>query len=273
MGMNTLDLSDYPVAGRDYELKLPKGRLSPSQIASYLACGLRYSLDVLDEDETESVHTWEGTQHHSVLEKSINHKLVFGEHFEFKQATDSFRQSLHDTVDTVTEWYGSSAQTVMDRGVDFMSEFYGGDRIVDKVLGDVESAELEVEKEYAGVIVKGVVDAVCADKIVDLKVVGKTKPDAAKALQLSFYADMAGRSNVQFLYFRKLKTPVVQVSDVESRPLVDTERWLTYQVAHVAAAISRGVFIPTTPDQTFKCGPKTCPHWDKCYGSSLGATL
>jgi hypothetical protein len=74
-------LNRIPIAGKDYELNLPKGHLSVSQINQYLFCPTQYWLErVLGLKSVASVQMVEGTIWTKLMEATNLNYLLQGEH-------------------------------------------------------------------------------------------------------------------------------------------------------------------------------------------------
>jgi len=250
--------------GRDYELKLPKGHLSPSQITLFLQCGEKYYREyVLGQRGPLTWPLAEGQTMARTMEWANKAFLADGEHLHKEALLTVHRTYANEECEKATG-DDCDLQTVIDRGKEFLTKF-DHTQLNPVMVGTKPGVELAKTIKIAGVPIKLVVDLLESEGVIDFKVAASTRYyDGERDLQMSFYAVAFDRTDVSFCVFCKKKMEIAWVPG--TRDLKKTKKWLEIVVSRVAHAISNGVFPPTNPAKDFLCSPKWCPHWETCYG-------
>lgn len=250
--------------GRDYELNLPKGHLSPSQILLYLQCAEKYRREYVEG--IRGPLTWplaEGQTMARTMERANKEFLVSERHIAKDRLLDWHRRYAKTECVNATG-NDCDLQTVIDRGKEFLTKF-DHTQLKPVMVGKTPGVEIAKTIKIAGVPIKLVADLLEAEGVIDFKVASSTRYyDGERDLQMSFYAVAFNRTDVSFCVFCKKKMEIAWVPG--TRDLKKTKKWLEIVVSRVAHAISNGVFPPTNPAKDFLCSPKWCPHWETCYG-------
>lgn len=254
------------VAGKDYELRLPKGHLSPSQIEAYLKCGeAYYRSTVLGKRGPLTSALYEGLVMADVQEETGKVFIKTGRHLSRRDATDLHQERADKREAMVDRWDRSdSPNTVITRGRKFIKLFWGD--------GGPETKPVAVEKKFtielAGVPVIGRIDMMEAKSVVDFKVAGSSEYyDVDRSLQLAIYAVAMQKKRVAFCVFEKYKQRVTWLEPEKDLVLGRRKLWLERIVSQVAYGISCGVFVPCKQEGNRLCCANWCHHWDTCAGT------
>lgn len=258
-----------PLPGKDYELNLPKGYLSFSQIDTYLRCPQQYYRTyVLDGPRINSAEAFEGTCLGKTLEEMGCRKLGASRSktMTATQAIEWHKVYLNSHVDEVDQWNGHEPADLLKRGDAFLKRFWKQEEplITKERLVDVEH---EFSITLAGVEIRGVVDLLERNYCWDYKVRSKNSMrylNVDRSLQLSLYAVATGREKVGYIVFVKDDGSIIHKQSV--RDLKRTKSWLEFMVSQVAQGISKGAFMPCNPADNYLCSSQWCAHWDSCYG-------
>jgi RecB family exonuclease len=256
-----------PIPGRDYELNLPKGYLSFSQIDAYLRCPQAYYRTyVLDGPRINSAEAFEGTCMAKTLEEMGNRKLK-GRKMVVARAVEWHKNYLVNHLDDVNQWNDQKPADLVKRGDSFLKRFWKQEEplITKERLVAVEHG---FEIELAGVPVRGVIDLLERNYCWDYKVRSKNSMrylNVDRSLQLSLYAVATGKEKVGYIVFVKDDGSIVHKQSV--RDLSRTKKWLEFTVSQVAQGISKGAFMPCNPADNFLCSSKWCPFFSECAGS------
>lgn len=259
-----------PIAGEDYELKLPKDHLSYSQIDLYLKCPEKYRRRY-DEgvQGPYTVALAEGTVMGKVLER-VGKRLLPGKTGKrgkppaLKTAQNWWDKAAAEEFPKVDEWYSENERVVETRGHAFLKGFYAEDE-------PARMKPVAVEEErtilIAGVPVLLIPDLVEENFVIDYKVARTDRNyKVDDSLQLSLYAYGFEKERVAYMIFRKEKLDHVLLPSERRNP--NWQFWLEFTVAQVARAISMEVFPPCLPEENWLCSPKWCEHWKTCFGKA-----
>lgn len=268
-----------PIAGTDYELNLPKGYLSNSQIEKYLNCPEQYRRAyVLGEEELYNENLAEGQAFHTVLRKTNDRYLRTGRHSTSLQAIKQLREAIAIENNKLPEPLTKQGMKPwLERGIGFIKAAWGKkDQPIwrpCKMEDGKPGVEWEWKMELAGVPLTGFCDLVEETNCTDFKVASsardwnkKLKYDPVQSLQANLYRIAANRLRFGFEVFEK-STGKVQFLSHKVDDLEPIRQWVTFAVAHVAKAISLGVFPPTSPDKNGLCDERWCPFWKTCAGA------
>jgi hypothetical protein len=278
-----------PIAGVDYELKLPERkpnkksrfkelpacRLSYSAIDTYLKCPWKYhNTYVLGLREPPSAAMQEGKAMADVCEWAGKHYLKKGEWPKLPDASVEGRKSFMRHFKGVKEDY--SRTDILNRQALFLERWWemgcDGPDMEPINVGTVPGLEYEFLIDIAGVPVYGFVDIVEALACGDVKVAKTTrfyKPD--RSLQLGLYcyvmSEITGIDYLKAFYVVMCK----QDGKIEYLPAtLDSIEWLRWwiqsKVANVAMGISKGVFPCCNESENFLCSKKWCQFYDDCFG-------
>lgn len=270
-----------PMPGKDYDLDLPTGALSFSQIDTYMKCALQYYFDrVLKRPRKVTVHLQEGQAMAGLLHHTNLAFLYTGEHLSLEKAYTEYTKIAKQELAKVDKegWYGETKASVMERGEEFIDLYWNtrpGDqgpdmipivvpfRDLPKHEQEIPGTEYEFEVEIAGVPVKGFIDLIEKGSVIDFKVASAARwYDAATSLQLALYAHVAQKNRVGYVIFEKKKMCISEKFEQVHLPSV--KRRLDVTVSNVAKGISEGVFPPCQPNSL--CSESWCDHWKYCMG-------
>jgi len=259
-----------PMPGADYQLDLPAGHLSFSQISLYMKCPAQYYHKyVLGQATPNSVYFFEGKCLHHVLEQTGNRWAKKGKHFNQEDAWKEYDKFFGKNEAAVEQWFDITQDDVLARARGFMNIlFVQNQKLLDAIqptmIGKKPGTEIRWEREFAGVPVVGVTDLLTAKRVWDYKIVGKT-PDADNSMQLSFYSAAHNIYDVGFFAFLKTKTPTVKLIPSKRKPR-KTKQWLDAVVARVAKGISEKNWTPCEGEMSWWCSEKWCSCWSDCRG-------
>lgn len=260
-----------PIAGKDYELKLPKDHLSPSQIDTYLNCPQQYYRKyVCGEKEPYQAPLAEGQAWHSLMQITNLAKLKTGEHIARSEAFTVHKRACKAEAKKVQkgpadweEWF--------DRGEGFIRSIWKGKKppvFEPIVMPDGKpGVEWKWSIELAGVKVDGISDLVEKGCVSDFKVASTAQfycPISSTQANLNRIA--CDRKRFMFEVFEKRSGKKRDLSH-KVDDLEKVRRWCTFQVANVAQAISLGAFPPTSPEKNKLCDERWCGFWDTCVGA------
>ena len=259
-----------PLPGKDYELRLPKGHLSVSQIELYLRCPEQYRRRyVAGEPDQYTAAQAEGSILAAVLEQLAVHRFTKGDPPSLEQARKWYVKHHKAECKEVRQWGEQTPLAMATRGELFLRNLYAS--------GDVNSfnpiavngepaAELEVKLPIAGVPMLGYVDLATRNRVWDTKVQsGKyfLKPDTS--LQLSYYCVALGQPESGYIFFDK-KSGKIEWIEARTRDLPKTKLWLEITVSRVAMAISQGHFPVCNQSNNNLCSQEFCAYWHDCAG-------
>lgn len=277
-------VSNPPIAGVDYELKLPPGKnwLSWTMIDTYLKCPERFRRTYI-EGVGQEVNSalFQGSILTAVLEqiglakikklKKLTkakeaialHRKYMRDGIEDKHALDG--KKLH--VDDVKRWDDTTPDRLAVQNEILLEIFYN------KEYGDLNptGVEEEVLVEFAGVPFHTWVDLVEPEWVWDYKTTGSGGHflNADKSLQLMLGCVALWRPKRGYIIFDKKTKDVYQKRAKEPLDLDQAKQWVTFTIATIARAISLGAFTPCSPAENFLCSEKWCQHWGDCYGKEV----
>jgi len=267
-------LKNYPVAGKDYKLSLPKGHLSYTQISTYLKCPAQYYHQyVQGERFQKSAAILEGQTHHRVLEASNLRVLKGKPHLTPDIALKQFEKHYHDGKDTVDVWNGTSEEDILERAEWFTTLLYGKTGYLRKwnhepVLVDGKpGVEWMWDIKLAGVPVKGVSDLVTSECVWDYKVSKRKTTNADNSLQLMINALATDSAKAGYVWILKTSKPNIEQSwtKIKSKRI---RPWVEGLVARVAFGISNEIWTPCD-ESLWWCSDRWCSFWDRCKGSCV----
>lgn len=255
-----------PKIGVDYELKLPKGYLSVSQVEMYLRCPMQYWFSyVQDAKKVTSSPQFEGTCLAHALEMVGRRKMEGKYQIESDFAMKEYGKFLKKHSGSVDTWaFGDTPRTLKSRADLFLDAFFREGHAAEL---KPEGVEVEFNVEIAGVPIKGVADVVEPNYIFDYKVYRSMrylKPE--RSFQLSMYAHVFQKKRVGYIVFLKEGKKPIEVVSAE-RDLDRTRLWLECVVSNVAMSISNGSFAPCNPAENVLCDERWCSFFGECYGA------
>lgn len=261
--------TQVPIAGVDYELKLPKGHLSYSQIDRYMKCPQQYYRDHYTETvKQQSSEAFEGVALAHTLEAVGESRYLRKKLPTIKSLTTRHQKFWEAHRAEVTDWNRDEGELI-NRAAQMLQLFLRQEATdlqpvdVDKQPG----IEIEFNTIIAGVPVVGKADLVEQNYVWDYKVTGNPRfLNVEKALQLDLYAHVFKRKKVGYIVFDWSKKDLQITQMKADRNLEAAKKWLEIVVSGVAMGISRGVFPVCSPAANFLCNPKWCSHWDTCRG-------
>lgn len=258
-----------PIAGKDYELRLPKPHLSPSQITTWMNCSWAYYRGyVLGNKTKPTPEMVEGT----CIDKAISSLLL--DDNPFGALTDEIIRAERKGL--LTRAQGFRVQKNGDLFLDDLQKRLGRPPWEDwnPEPGNVQT---RTERLIAGIPVLGFADAVrpwtdsadgstTASEVIDFKVVNSPRGDwynPAKSIQLAYYCWGLGIPTGTFCLFdRNQGGVVIRRHEFD---LKKTEAWLKFTVSNIARQISAGAYAPCSPTSGLCC-ERWCGHWDQCMG-------
>lgn len=236
-----------PLPGVNYDLKLPKGYLSFSQIQMYTACPALYRAKYVLGMKDKGINKGriESLAHHKAIELFLRYGPSFSDVLE------EFCKHCPHMTNTLRLKIGELYQKVLP--------FYK------KHFFDSTCIEQTFETIIAGVPVIGATDMrqdgiVWDSKFLSPKSIPKYK--TPRSLQLMLYGYVSKVSAAGLVLVNK------QTGEVElftQHTVANAEQILENVVSRVAYGISVESFPLTSPDVYEWCRP-SCVCWSKCYG-------
>lgn len=256
---------NIPIAGQDYELKLPKGHLSYSQIDCYQRCPMQYRFRYVEaRPQITRVAPWEGTALGAALENIGRIHLSGKPKPTLEKSLKYYRAWITKHSDEVQDWGWESAESVQERGERFLTAFYQEGHVEDL---KPQAVEEERTVEIAGVPVKCICDVREENYILDYKVHKNLRYlKVETSLQLSLYAHAWQKERVGYIVFLKEGQKRVEILTA-TRDLERTRKQLELVVSSVAQAISAGGFAVCNPAENFLCSSDWCDFHADCMGS------
>ena len=272
-----------PIAGQDYELKLPKGHLSFSQMDCYMKCPQQYKRKYVDpqpEKRAYGVALAEGTAMTQTLEAIGLSILANGDKKKKKVldvagAKEKFKQVFEREAERVTHWNGENPHLTLERGLSILDRYYDTEQTpsvkdmhpvtLERNGQQVPGTEFEWRIELAGVPVVGITDVVERNYVIDYKYVKGTRYlSEDKSLQLTLNAVALGIPKVAFLAFCKEPRKIEWLPS--TRDLTAAKAYCEAVVGHIARSISLGAFHPCDPQQNPLCSSRWCEYHADCFG-------
>ena len=279
----------------DFELNLPKGYLSFSQISKYMNCPEQYYHQyVLGKRAPGSSNMAQGRLIHQALEAMHKYKM---ENNQAMPPPEYHHDLLSDAIDGCFEEVEMWDEKTPDKDTAEkfsrkLSDIYYKERLPDVRVRD---AERKVEGLIAGIVpVLGYVDLIeigpmdttdpddiftdpfepqPTDAIVDAKTTGRKYPkgQVENSLQLTMYADLLGVENVGFdLLVQTAKGKTSYYKQRGVRSMAD-KMHAREVIVGIAKAISAGIFPKASPEH-WMCSKTWCPVWDDCRGKYAKST-
>jgi hypothetical protein len=252
-----------PMPGVDYELNLPKGHLSHSQVELYLQCAMKFWYRyVLGVKEPYNVNLAEGQIMSKVAEATNRHYMEHEKHLSLKEVLKTLGVVANKELKKVKKWMKETPDSVLGRQEDFLRRLWTTDSGPD---WEPTGAEVEFNVEIAGVPVNGFIDMTEVSEVTDFKVAKNTRfYQPTKSLQLDLYCHVAQIPYGSFLVFEKESGKITPKGEL--RNLKKVKRWLEIVYSNVAMGISNGQFHPCNPKENFLCSEQWCHNWKNCYG-------
>jgi hypothetical protein len=258
------------------EFNLPKGYLSISQIETYMKCGLQYYYRYVQGKMTPpGIALVTGSSGHAALELNFTHKAETMDDLPVEDVLDKFSDSYDQKVVEV-EGMGKVAKGAEKDRTAKLITIHQEIMAPSLMPMDQSSVEGEIRMPIGGVPMLGYFDLETDTALIDHKFVGKAKGtnEANDSLQLTFYSKAKNKPDVAFNCLIKSKPNKAGDKWSDPRVVMVTGRtrteadykWLESVVRFVAAAISRGVFVPAPPDH-WACTKRFCGYYDQCRGS------
>lgn len=261
-----------PIAGKDYELKLPTDYLSYTQLSMYLKCPYQYYMRyVMKQKQKYGVPLFYGGVVGSTLEEINRFKLKKKKDMSTKAAQKLLKTFFDDKEDQVEDWQDTDPDVVFAQSNKFIKAYmaeWADDIMPARMANNKPGIEWEFTVDLAGVPVRGFVDLVCENEgVIDYKVKNDTRLIKVEDdLQLRTYADATQLGRTGFIVFQKKSGVITQIGRKKKLNLKKNRQWLEIVVSRVAQAISAGIFPPTDPQSNFLCSEKYCSYWKQCYG-------
>jgi len=256
----------------DFDLHLPQGHLSISQIEMWQRCGLQYKFRYVDAKiRPPGISLIEGTNHHETLAANYSTKMKTGRDLAIKQLLEMFTERMLDGTKGLRgdQWEGEKLDNVIQRGRRMLHAHM---HRVARYYRQPIAVELETPEGFQ---IGGVPFVVRTDlllrgsngnRVVDhktCKVMGKpSKEDAAKSQQLTAEALATDTPFVEYSLLIKNGT-AERCPSPRRRGKADFDS-LIITVREVARAISAGSFPPCNPYRSWMCNPKWCGWYDIC---------
>lgn len=251
--------------------RLPSGRLSYSQVDTYLKCPQRYKRQYIDgQAEPMNSSLTEGLIVTRVIEKVVNHMAAEkGKTPSFAQVERWCKELCDELLPEVKKWAGRDSEVIVrDRAFSFSVMFLREE--ADKLKPEKERpAERKFDVEFEGIPFTGIIDLVERNYVIDFKVASASYfyvPD--KSLQLAIYSVVTGKDRAAYMIFDKKKLAI------EWKPVVwpsmdKITSWVCRTVRSVAESIALGSFPVVNPVGNALCSSLYCPHWSDCHGRFL----
>lgn len=276
--------SNPPIAGKDYELKLPPGKkwLSWTMIDTYQKCPEQFRRTYVEGVrgvvssslfqgsiltavlEQVGIAKIKGLKRLSKAREAINlHRKYIREGIEDKHAEDGKKFCIED----VERWDGITAEQLVAQNEIFIELFFRKEYEAFKPI----AVEQEVLVDFAGVPFHTWVDLVEEEWVWDYKTSGSGGRylNADKSMQLALGCVCLDKLKRGYIIFDKKTKDVYQKRAVEPLDLKQAKQWLTFTIATIARAISLGVYTPCSPAENFLCSDKWCHHWRDCAGKEV----
>ncbi len=259
-------LHSVPVAGKDYELKLPKDHLSYSQINQYMNCPQQYYREQIEHKPNNySSEAFEGVSMAYTLEAIGNAKKQDKKLPTIKALMKRWEVFTELNSAEVTQW-NDYIPVLRDRAQQFLTMFIAQEATELRPTGVEQDFALNI----AGVPVVGRADIVEQRYVWDYKVTGNPfylKPDTS--LQLDLYSLAFQKNHVGYIVLDRKKPDALKIMQIRSTrlDLEKTQRWVEIVVSGVAQAISKGVFPVCDPAKNALCSEKWCGQWHDCRGA------
>lgn len=252
-----------PLPNVDYQLRLPKGYLSVSQIECFLSCPRAYEFRyVLGRKAKSNAAQFEGLALAAALE-SIGKIKMKKQEPTISKALKVHGAYVRKHADSVGDWNGTTPKNIKLRAEHFLESFWREGHVESL---NPEGVEVSFNTTIAGVPFTGIADVVEPNYIFDYKVTKSTRYyNPERSFQLSAYAHVFQKSRVGYVCFLKEGKKPIEVMPAQ-RDLEKTKMWVEFTIATVARAISLGCFSPCDISKNFLCHEKYCDHFKECYG-------
>lgn len=252
-----------------------KPALHQSQIVMFTNCGKQYEYRYVQGIKTPpGIALVTGTGTHKAVEENLRAKIATGKLLDEDQVTDVARDAVVQlfeggegvalTKEERAEGAGKVRAAVVDAAVALARLHHR------ELAPEIEPVNVErqflLELPGRPVNLAGTIDIEEADGIRDTKTYAKrpSQDDVDRSIQLDLYGlakralDGTNPRRLSLDVLVKAKEPVVKVYQT-TRTDADYRRLLA-RVDAVAAAIEKGVFLPTVPDD-WRCSEKFCGYF------------
>lgn len=248
---------------------LPKEHLSPSQITSYLRCGLGYWWSYCEGIKSPpSVALLEGDAYHGAVQHNNRHHQKHQANLRIRDVIAAFEAAWVKRRKEIEDWEGEKERDVVRRGRVVLARYMTDH--APRLMG-VQAVEEKVEGLIAGFPVVGYVDLTAAfrpdrrPRIWDYKCSNRAiGHDLAHHVQLGVYACLKGREEVGVIRMERAERGKIEFTIGTVGP--DRQRFVALTVAAVATGIKAGAFPPTDPSNWW-CSAKWCGYWPMCRGA------
>ena len=266
----------------------PQLHISYSQIFTYLACGLKYKFQYVENRPFERISSnlFFGSAIHSALERFYRTWKEKGTQETLKNTTELFCDSINLELDksdlpVLFKREAPDRDSLIQMGVSVLEAFHGSIDLNGYEVVDIElplSATLYSDSgEPTDFKLVGVIDLLLMDKnqellVVDHKTAARTKSQSTvdEDLQFTSYAYLLGSNRFVFPtapvkcrmdVLRKLKTAPKLEHHHTTRTAEDRKRFAKIAVA-VLKAIGNRVFVPNRSWLCSDCPfPSACQNW------------
>lgn len=279
---------------------LPKGYLSPSQVAMFLKCPRSWQLAYVDNKPRRTVaRMFQGIFVHNGIETVLKERLDNGKLPPLEMATDAFSDAFEKSKQFIDDWEEETEGSVKDTGVKCTKAYYDEAAVdaspiaVEKtfsvvirsadgkirlpILGRIDSIQVQThtEAEYQDVrskVASGDESPILKPKRVhDLKVTTDkwSQSDLDNDLQFAIYAGVEHIPDVQVdqVVKGRAKVPRPRYEKLTGIMTARTVDHAVKVVEGVAKSIGLGHF-PMTDPSNWWCSSKWCSMWAHCRGKT-----
>lgn len=238
--------------------------LSATRVKTFLDCPHAFYLQhVLKIPQATGSPMIEGQAMHKVMEIANVEKVKQGVPWKKERFVKAWGDIWQSRKKDVESWSDDdNADTVERRGNAFVDD-YSKQLAFEITAQRADTVEQELLGETGSTKVISHVDLISdTPRVLDYKVTkNASRYKAATSIQLGLYSWITGIKKVGYVFFKKLKTPKVEV-EVAERSKISIDRVLNV-VNAVAACIKAGNFPYTDPD-SWKCQQQYCSVWNHC---------
>lgn len=278
---------------------LPRGYLSPSQVAMFINCAKSWYLAYVEKKPRKtSARMFQGVFVHQGVETVLKERLATGKLPPVEMATDAFSDAFEASKNLIEDWEEQDEGAVKDTGVKCTKAYYDEAApdatpiVVEKtvtavfksadgkvrlpVLGRLDSQQVQAhsEQEYQDIRQALASGGKTADikkplRIHDLKVTTDkwSQSDLDNDLQFVIYAGIEGIPDVQVdqVVKGRAKVPRPRYEKLTGVVTPNMVKHVSEVVEGVGRSIALGHFPPTNPGNWW-CSEKWCSMWAHCRG-------
>lgn len=238
--------------------------LSATKVKQYLDCPHSFYLQyIVKIPQKTSSPLIEGQAMHKVMEIANKEKIKDGVPWKKERFVSAWGDIWQTRKKDVEDWTdGDNPDSVEGRGNALVAD-YSRQLAFDITAQKAETVEQELVKDTQVTPVIAHVDLISdTPRVLDYKVTkNASRYNADTSIQLGLYSWITGIKKVGYVFFKKLKTPKVEVV-VAERSKISVDRVLNV-VNDVAKAIKLGDF-PCTDPSSWKCQEAYCSVWHAC---------